>query len=82
MHDGAPGHASGHTYEELVNRGIKLIFLPPISPDFNPIETVWNIMKDWIQDRNEEEKLKLPSITTSGHRVLGSCGSGSARRPY
>jgi transposase len=29
-------------------RGIYPIFWPPFSPDLNPVETVWNKMKDWI----------------------------------
>ena len=24
---------------------------PPYSPDLNPIETLWNIMKNWIQHK-------------------------------
>jgi len=27
-----------------------LIFWPAHSPDLNPIKTLWNVMKDWIQD--------------------------------
>lgn len=49
MHDNAPGHTGRVTQEELIERGIRLIFWPPFSPDLNPIETVWNWMKDYIE---------------------------------
>ncbi len=31
--------------EMLKNAGIELIFLPPYSPDLNPIEEVWSLVK-------------------------------------
>ena len=49
MQDNAPGHAGKVAQEELFERGIRIIFWPPYSPDLNPIETVWNWMKDWIE---------------------------------
>jgi hypothetical protein len=49
MQDGAPGHRASTTLAELCQRGITILEWPPYSPDLNPIETVWNIMKDWIQ---------------------------------
>jgi transposase len=27
---------------------------PAFSPDLNPIESVWNWMKDWIQNRYDD----------------------------
>ena len=48
MQDGAPGHKAGGTIQELNERNIYPIFWPAFSPDLNPIETVWNRMKDYI----------------------------------
>jgi len=48
MQDGAPGHSAAATLEDLLERGIQPIFWPAYSPDLNPIETVWNKMKDYI----------------------------------
>lgn len=50
MQDNAPGHAARETVAALEEMGIQKIDWPPNSPDLNPIETVWNWMKDWIQD--------------------------------
>jgi transposase len=50
MQDHAPGHAAKLTLAEFEKLGIRLIFWPPFSPDLNPIETVWNLMKNWIQE--------------------------------
>ena len=49
MQDGAPGHSAASTKEELKSRGIRSIFWPAFSPDLNPIENVWNKMKDYLQ---------------------------------
>ena len=46
---------------------------PPYSPDLNPIETVWDWMKDWIDDRYEGMKLTYPQlrsvVTAAWHTV-------------
>jgi len=49
MQDGAPGHSAASAKEELSERGIITIFWPAYSPDLNPIETIWNWMKDYIE---------------------------------
>jgi transposase len=51
MQDGAPGHAASSTRQDLRDRGVKVILWPPYSPDLNPIETCWDWMKDYIEDK-------------------------------
>jgi transposase len=31
--------------QEMLAQGFMLKFLPPYSPDYNPIELVWNLLK-------------------------------------
>eukprot|EP00919_Chromeraceae_sp_WS-2016_P017577 GHVR01041810.1.p1 GENE.GHVR01041810.1~~GHVR01041810.1.p1 ORF type:complete len:195 (+),score=6.76 GHVR01041810.1:475-1059(+) len=46
-----PFHKSQKTLELIKSVGCKIIFLPPYSPDLNPIEKFWANMKRWIKDK-------------------------------
>lgn len=49
--DNASFHKSWKTKELIESVGCRVIFLPPYSPDLNPIEKFWANMKRWIRDR-------------------------------
>jgi DDE superfamily endonuclease/Transposase len=61
MQDNAKAHYAAVTRQELQERQIQVIEWPPFSPDLNPIETVWNKMKDYIQE-HFGEKLGYPAL--------------------
>lgn len=52
--DNAAFHRSQKTKDLIESVGCKLIFLPPYSPDLNPIEKFWANMKRWIKDKISE----------------------------
>jgi transposase len=49
--DNASFHKSQKTKELIESVGCKVIFLPPYSPDLNPIEKFWANMKRWIKGK-------------------------------
>ena len=45
--DNASFHKS-QAIEDLISQfGCELLYLPPYSPDFNPIENWWFVLKNW-----------------------------------
>ena len=61
MEDNAPCHAAHYTTTERRKEGIAKVDWPPNSPDFNPIERIWTLMKRCILRRRGSER-----ITTVG----------------
>ncbi|VCU39878.1 Bgt-50712 [Blumeria graminis f. sp. tritici] len=49
MQDNAPAYTAAVKMEDMSQRLIQLIFWPANLPDLNPIEAIWNKMKDYIQ---------------------------------
>ena len=54
--DNATFHKSKKARELIESVGCKVIFLPPYSPDLNPIEKFWANMKLWIKNNIERSQ--------------------------
>jgi hypothetical protein len=52
--DGGLGHNAKAILEHIAARGVIPIFWPAFSPDLLPIETLWNRMKDILQEQDPE----------------------------
>ena len=46
--DNAPFHRKNKIYDIAHRYGVGVLFLPPYSPDFNPIEHSWANFKHWL----------------------------------
>ena len=49
--DNASWHKTLKVQEYCENNNITLLFLPPYSPQFNPIERIWSFLKSKIRQR-------------------------------
>lgn len=54
MHDNAPVHTAAIIQGILAELGIEVMIWPPYSPDSNPIENLWALMKGIIYERFPE----------------------------
>lgn len=48
--DNLPAHKRAGIRESIERVGAKLLFLPPYSPDFNPIEMAFSKLKAWLKN--------------------------------
>jgi transposase len=57
--DNLSAHKSERVRQAIEARGATLLFLPPYSPDLNPIEKAWSKVKAWLRTRAVRTALAL-----------------------
>jgi len=60
--DNFPSHKAKDVLKEAEKLNIHLVFLPPYSPDLNPIEFLWKIFIESIQDLKSFIKEKAENL--------------------
>ncbi|KAL7327050.1 hypothetical protein PS15p_212328 [Mucor circinelloides] len=69
--DNAPIHMPKAINPIILGRGYILVYLPPYSPELNPIEMLWKVLKDHV---------RRTLLTATGSLTLGIIG-GSENVP-
>jgi transposase len=61
----------GEEIEKAINKaGAKLIFLPPYSPDFSPIENVWSKVKGILRSQGAKTYKALEEAIASAFKQI------------
>ena len=69
--DNASFHKSQETQRLIESAGCRVLFLPPYSPDLNPIEIFWANFKKMVQVNLESLKTLAKAIDFSFLSVMG-----------
>ena len=62
MQDNAPSHRAEKTKNYFIRNRIRILNWPTYSPDMNPIENVWGILKKKIAIRRPKTKKEIIEI--------------------
>lgn len=68
--DNASFHKSAELYDLAENVGCQILFLPPYSPDMNPIEKVWANFKRKLRGLIKKAKDFKSGITEAMQKSL------------
>jgi transposase len=85
LQDNDPKHKSNLVNKWLFDHGIQCMELPPYSPDLNPIENLWDNLKDRVGSRHARDMDELKEIIveewndTDAH-FLSEMGKSMPRR--
>ncbi len=60
--DNLPAHKVAGLVELVEARGARLLYLPPYSPDFNPIELAFSKLKTWLRTAQARTREALETV--------------------
>lgn len=60
--DNLPAHKVAGLAELVEARGARLLYLPPYSPDFNPIELAFSKLKNWLRTAQARTRDALEAV--------------------
>jgi transposase len=62
MHDNDPKHTADVIKDRLIQRRIQILPWPPYSPDFNPIEQLWDELERRLQKHHPKNRQELVNV--------------------
>jgi transposase len=68
--DNARFHTTPDTITFLHNKGVTIIEWPPWSPDLNPIENLWNVLKERVYSRFPQTMEEMEQFIREEHAAI------------
>ena len=68
--DNLSSHKDGKARALIEARGAKALFLPPYSPDFNPIENMWSKVKEHLRGAKARTQETLDQAISSAFKTI------------
>jgi transposase len=68
--DNLSPHKSAETLELIHDRGAHVLFLPPYSPDLNPIEKMWSKLKEFLRSAEARTQSSLIQAIASALEAI------------
>lgn len=75
--DNLPAHKVTGVREAIEDAGCDLWYLPPYSPDYNPIEKLWSKVKSWLRRVSADSFETIADAVGDALRAVGAeeCGN-------
>jgi len=70
--DNMRSHHAKIVMELLDKAGISYLYLPPYSPDLNPIEKMWSKMKSFLRKRKVRVAAELPEAVKAALKTIST----------
>ena len=70
VQDNAPCHAAAATTAWLKDHGVRVLPWPSVSPDLNPIENLWSMLKSRVEKRIPKTKEELKRSIEEGWSMI------------
>ena len=68
--DGATPHTSRKTKDFFAENSVQFLQWPPNSPDINPVENVWMMLKSFVEKKNPKTKDELIQYVQESQHVI------------
>ena len=68
--EGATPHTARKTMKFFEEKNLQFLLWPPNSPDVNPIENVWEILKNTVEQKNPKTKQELIEAIQNSKSVI------------
>lgn len=70
--DNLTTHKIRGVQEAIHSRGARLLYLPPYSPDFNPIEPMWSKIKQFLRSRAPRSENELLEAAKGAFQAIST----------